>query len=94
MAPLNTTVPAPNAPAPPIAPPRLKVALPPPKLNVPPEATVKAPGSLPPPVSASVPELAFTVPVLLNATPTEVVPVPPVFSKIPALLNIPGTPLC
>jgi len=63
--------------------------------------------TMPPPLSAvdpevcvyalvkfSVPALAFTVPLLLNATPTEVVPVPPVFPKIPALLNVPSTPLC
>jgi hypothetical protein len=83
-------------PAPLIEDPALKSKVPlPVKAKVAAEATLNSPLWAPPLFKLSVPLLAFTVPVLLNATPTDVVPVPPVFSNVPALLNTPGvTPCC
>src|SRR5882757_542999 len=46
----------------------------------------------PPPVNDIVPLLPSTVPVLLNGKPTVEVAVPPVFSKVPALLNATALP--
>ena len=92
---MNVTVPAPligplNAAAPLVGPPSCKVA---------PDATLHDPPQLPPQTplscSCSIPLLAITVPVLLNTiepkTPPPLLFVPPVFSNVPALLNV-GVP--
>ena len=66
------------------------------KFRLPPLAALKLPGQVepqaPPALNDTMPLLPLTVPVLLNGTPTVEVAVPPVFSKVPALLNVTAVP--
>src|SRR6266852_4372656 len=78
-------------PAPLTEDPALKLKVPPEKLSVAPAAALKPAVSVPPPEKSRVPALAFTAPVLLNATLT-VLEIPPVIWKVPALLNVDGVP--
>lgn len=58
-----------------------------------PAVTPAEPLCEPPPVKLMVPDVAETVPALLNVQATALVAVPPVFWKVPALVKVPVPPL-